>query len=36
MVANMNDNFRNQTRDMCATIDRLEIQVGELTKAIKE
>ena len=36
MDANMDATFTNQVSDMCATIDRLEIQVGELTKAIKE
>ena len=36
MEANMGANFINQASDMCAAIDRLAIQVRELTKAIKE
>ena len=36
METNMDANFINQYSDMCATIDRLAIQVGELTKSIKE
>ena len=33
---NMEANFTNHASDMCATIDRLVIQVGQLTMAIKE
>ena len=36
MIANIDTNFTNLTRDMCATIDRMTIQAEEIAKAINE
>ena len=36
MDANIDTNFTNLSREMCAIIDRMKINVEEIAKSIKE